>query len=157
MNEVIVARVCLECGKLILSNKTIYCNEVCRDRYYYKRYNTQYCNRLSKPEPLPKGKNNVPKRMKEKYEIAREYLYKNYGRLMTDQRTEALGTYATASMFNQCIGCKMIRNRDGTPNFGKELEAVKVLKAKTFNGKSVKSIHSITEGDIIRNEVYRKD
>jgi len=132
--EIIVARVCLECGKLILSSYRHYCSNECSS----------------------KDKRNVSKKYRERYNLSKWFLFRNHIKQIHDQKIEELGTYATATTFKQYVDCKLVRDKDGTPNFEKELQVVRYLKDKTFNGRYVKNIYTITEGDIIRNDVHKE-
>ena len=129
-DEIYVAKVCPECETLFIIDGSkvsecnrIYCKNECKNRYHRALY-------------------------KNKYTIGKGYLRKHFKKRLTEQKIEALGTYATASGWHQCPPDKLVRDKDNKPDFDAELNQVKRIKDRTF--KAQDKNYSITEGDRIR-------
>jgi len=88
---------------------------------------------------------------RKRYRLARKYIKDTYNKIYNDQKSEELGTYATHSKFKQYPSDRLVRKKDGTPNFEEEMKQVKRLKNQTFNSKSRE--YTPTEGDRIRGIV----
>ena len=128
--EITIAVTCIICGEIIPTKST----------------NRKYCHRHTySVVKKDKDKRKVD-REKYKRDMTKKYLNKN--KTISDSR-ERLGTYQTSNRFKQYPVEKLVKDKEGNPDFEKEREQIDRLKNKTYNPRN--QGYSKTEGDRKRN------
>lgn len=159
-DEIIVGITCLICRKIICTSNT--------DRkYHYScsimigEFITKYLNKTNNNhQSISKCKATigVEKKYKqqkvtysaeERRKIGNEYIKKINPALYHNKKLERIGTFDTCNAYGP--QSKMYRDKNGKPDWKKELEEVQRIKKKTFNSSKNTKNFTLTEGDRIRN------
>jgi hypothetical protein len=149
-----VAVTCVNCQELIVFNPDRRYGAI---RFCSRCEDVVHLNLLKRQEIQNSIEEHHSPNQNEIYQIAKDWTKKNCGKLMHDQKQESLGTFTTASPYRQDNRNGMERNKDGSPNFKREVKVVKRMKRQVRITKpySHDELHETTdkdEGQSIRSQ-----
>jgi len=123
----------------------------CHELFETHHKNTRYC--IKHRDGKNRNLYQVGKKIltdEERKKQVKDYQKK----LENENKLEKIGTYDTATKIHYTNPInKMRTDKEGKPDFDKELEDIKYIKAKTYSKKKDKKMYNPAEGDYVRNLV----
>jgi hypothetical protein len=98
--------------------------------------------------PKREGKVGAILSANERYKITKKWIKKVFGEDQEKMKIEGLGTYATYGKYRQYPVNRLALDKEGNPDFEKELKLVQQLMKQTYEAPTPD--YTPTEGDVIR-------